>query len=370
MAPTTTGIELELWVIDRKGRLADGRPLAEALEFVDPEIFPSLVEVRTDPHRDLEALRRELRERTLGTLEAADGLDLRLFAFGTPLNRRPLPLAPSRRIALQARIDPADVALERALARAGLHVHFGRDGGAAPGPRVVRDRINLLTALDPLSAAANASPYFGRVRLASSARNLLYRQRPAPLFPERSRLWPYARSARDWERRLDRLFRQYQRAAEARGVGRRELRRVMKPDDSLWPPVRLRRSPATVEYRSTDSAPPGRLFPVVEELARLVEEAGRKGVEVAQGDGRLPELGRYGIVLPPMAAVHGLAAEAARHGLASESLRGYLRPFGIDPRRFRPLAVPARRRAFLDDREARRLRCRLADELERDLLRP
>lgn len=369
MAPTTTGIELELWVIDREGNLADGRPVVEALEFVDPEIFPSLIEVRTDPHRGLDALRRELRERTLAALAAADGQELRLFAFGTPLNRRPLPLAPSRRIALQERIDPADVALERALARAGLHVHFGRDGGASPEPRVVRDRVNLLTALDPLSAAANASPYFGRVRLASSARNLLYRQRPAALFPERSRLWPYARSTRDWERRLDRLFRQYERAAVRRGVRRRELRRLMNPDDSLWPPVRLRRSPATVEYRSTDAAPPGRLFPVVEELARLVDEAEGKGVEVARGNGRLPERGRYGIVLPPMAVVHRLAAEAARHGLASEPLRAYLRRLGVEPRRFRPLAVPARRRAVLDDREARRLRRRLADELERDLLR-
>ena len=363
MGPTT-GIELELWVIDRRGELADGAPLVEALPFVDPEILRPLVEVKTEPHRRLSMLFRELRERLLRALAEADGHHLRLFAAGTPLNRGPLPTVPSPRLALQERIDPEDLALERVLARAGLHVHFARD----PDPRVTRDRVNLLTALDPLAAAANASPYLGRRRVASSSRNLLYHVRSRSRFAERSRLWSYAGSVADWEGRLDRLWGEYPGRARECGIPPAELRRELRPDDSLWTPVRLRRDPSTIEYRSADAAPPGRILPVVEALARVVRLADRGGVELPEEPGR--EVTRDGsrIVLPPFLVLRALSEEAARLGLRSEPLRAYLARLGIEPEAFRPLEPTVTDGDALDDRAARRLRLRWADELERDLL--
>lgn len=363
MGPTL-GIELELWVIDRRGRLAEGAPVVEALSFVDPEILRPLVEVKTEPHRDLPALFQELRERLLRALTEADRHHLRLFASGTPFNRHPLPAVPSRRLAIQERIDPEDVAIELALARAGLHVHFARDAD----PRVTRDRVNLLTALDPLSAGANTSPYLGRRRAASSNRNLLYHFRDRPRFGARSHLWSYAGSVADWEGRLDRLWEEYEGAARSLGLDPAELRRVLGPDDSLWTPVRLRRDPPTIEYRSLDAAPPGRLLPVVETLSRMVGRAGRREVEVAGDAGTAPGQNGSRIVLPPFVVLRALSEEAARAGLHSDALRAYLRRLGAEPERFRPLGETLDRGETLDDHTARRLRLHLADELERDLL--
>lgn len=360
---TTAGIELELWVIDRQGRLAEGGPLVEALPFVDPEILRSLVEVRTEPHADVAALFGELRERVLVVLSAADRLHLRLFACGTPLNRRPLPVVPGPRLAIQKRFDPEDIALERALARAGVHVHFDRD----PDPRVTRDRLNLLTALEPLAAGANASPYLGRRRVASSSRKLVGQFRHRPRVDERSELWSYAGSVDEWEGRIDRLWREYERTAWARGIPLRELHRVVRPDDALWTPIRLRRRPATIEYRSLDAAPPGRILPVVEDLARLVDLTGRVEVEVANEPGRTPVREDSRIVLPPFVVLRALSEEAARSGLRSETLRTYLSRFEVDPARYRPLDAAMADGETLDDEAARRLRLRLADELERDL---
>lgn len=357
------GIEIELWVIDRGGRLAEAAPLVAALPFVDPEILRSLVEVRTEPHHDLAALFRELRERTLQALFEAERLHLRLFAFGTPLNRRPLPVVDSARLAIQNRVDPGDVALERTLGRAGVHVHFDRD----PDPRITRDRLNLLTALDPLAAGANAAPYLGRCRIASSSRRLVGQVRLGAVPDERSELWAYTGSIAAWEGRVDRLWRDYERTAGMRGVEPGELHRFLRPDDALWTPVRLRRRLATIEYRSLDAAPPGRLLPVVEDLARLVDRAGRVGIQVAGEPDGVSKGNGAPIVVPPFLLLRALAEEAARFGLRSEPLRSYLSRLGLEPARYRPLDQSLAHGDTLDDQAARRLRLHLADELERDV---
>ncbi len=144
----SVGLELELWVIDRDGDLADGRPVIEALPFVDPEVLPPLIEVRTEPHRELEAVEEELRERIGLACAAADRAGLRLFCHGTPFHSEPLGVVEGPRLAIQQGVDPPDVFAERALARDGLDSPAVRDYfermGLEPDADARRDEELLL----------------------------------------------------------------------------------------------------------------------------------------------------------------------------------------------------------------------------------
>lgn len=358
---TRVGIELELWVVDRKGRLRSARPLVEALDFVDPELVTPLVEVKTDPALSTSELRAQLRRRLSSALAAADRERLRVFALGTALNRGPLRLVESRRFRLQRRVTPREIETERRLARAGLHVHFSHSGERRPA----RDRINLLTALDPVAAVLNSSPYGAAVAAASSSRNFLYRYGRRLELPGHSTLWPYARTVEDWQREIDRRFRQFERLARWRGVSSGLVRRIQSPDDALWTPVRLRRRWPTVEYRSPDATLPSETLRLVGDLSRLIDQTRGKPVVV----GREVGVHSAAIVVPPFPTVAALARDAAARGIDSEALVEYLDRLGIEPRRYRPLdrRLPYRRR--LRDRERRHLRLALADLFEEDVLR-
>ncbi|WP_204366244.1 glutamate--cysteine ligase family protein [Haloarcula amylolytica] len=82
MCDIKTGVELELWVVDDNGRLADGSEIVAAHEQIKPEFIDPLVEVQTEPHEDEFGLRRDL-ETTLRTgVRVAEKHDKQLVPLG------------------------------------------------------------------------------------------------------------------------------------------------------------------------------------------------------------------------------------------------------------------------------------------------
>jgi hypothetical protein len=81
----TTGVEMELWVVDERGRLCDGEGIAAAHDRIKPEFIDPLLEVQTEPHDATIDLRRDLQEVLSTAIDAAAAEGKALVPLGTPL---------------------------------------------------------------------------------------------------------------------------------------------------------------------------------------------------------------------------------------------------------------------------------------------
>jgi gamma-glutamyl:cysteine ligase YbdK (ATP-grasp superfamily) len=355
--PLRRSIEVEYWVIDSEGRLVEPGTLVEASAGAEREFVEPLLEIKTTPCETTAELRDELFDRVGRVLRRADELDVGLVPLGTPIAAEEIRDIPSERTRVQDRIVGDDFEYVRHCA--GTHIHVEQQ----PGREI--DQLNTLIALDPALALVSTSPYFQGEHLAASARSELYRRLAYEGLAHQGELWRYVDDIDQWNRRLERRYEEFCRAAEAAGVDRRAIAANFEPESAVWTPVQLRAEFGTVEWRSPDTAVPSQVVRLADSIAGVVEQL--RGAEVRVG-GNTGGVTSDTIELPTFDAVLEYVDAAITDGLTSDSLRSYLGRMGFDVERFEPVTHELAGREPVDVAAARQLRLDHAKRLERDVL--
>jgi gamma-glutamyl:cysteine ligase YbdK (ATP-grasp superfamily) len=356
----TTGIkrsiEVEYWVVDDEGRLVEPGALVNAGPGVEREFVEPVLEVKTTPCTSATALREELFERLRAVLDVAADRGKGLVPLATPVHAEgEIGELPSDRTRIQNRVVGEDFQYVRRCA--GTHVHVEQQEGRAI------DQLNTLVALDPALALVNSSPYFRGRRLAAGARSKLYRWMAYDSLPHQGRLWRYAEDREDWQRRLERRYEEFCRAAREAGVDRRTLHADFDPESTVWTPVQLRGAFGTVEWRSPDTALPSQVLRLAEDLVGAVDRLTTPGASV-DSEGRLSG---SAVDLPPFDTVIERVNAAIRDGLADPEVRSYLDRMGFDVDAYDPIGERIDGRAVVSPADARDLRLEYARKLESEV---
>ncbi|WP_089816858.1 glutamate-cysteine ligase family protein [Halomicrobium zhouii] len=355
--PIRRSIEVEYWVIDDEGRLVEPGELLDASAGAEEEFVEPLIEIKTTPCETTAELRAELFERVGAVLRRADELDRGLVPLATPVYQDEIPERESERTHIQNAVVGEDFEYVRHCA--GTHIHVEQQPGRAI------DQLNAFIALDPALALVNSSPYFQGRRLAAGARSKLYRWMAYDDVPHQGRLWTYADDTDEWTRRLERRYEEFLTAATDAGVDRRAIASSFDPESAVWTPVQLREEFGTVEWRSPDTALPGQVVRLADDLAGVVERMRDAEVRI-QGDGG--RVDGEDIVLPEFDAVIGYVNAAIRDGLADPDLQAYLERMGFDVDAYEPVSPAIDSGRTISPEAARQLRLEQAERLERDVL--
>ncbi|MCL7417115.1 MAG: glutamate-cysteine ligase family protein [Halalkalicoccus sp.] len=351
-----TSIEVEYWVIDRNGALTDPGDLAEISPQVEEEFVDCLFEIKTTPCESVAELREEFGERLDEVLREAKARGKALVPLGTPINAGQIDQFPEERARIQRRVLGED--FDYAKHCAGTHIHFEK--------RRVVDQLNTLIALDPALALMNSSPYYKGRRVAAGARPYIYRKKGYATFPDHGQLWDYADCVAGWNDRLERRYAEFKRAAMEAGVDEDRFEANFSPDDSIWTPVRLRKSYPTVEWRSPDAALPSEILRLVGELYPIMDRASRVDVSI---EGEAGFVAEDAITLPEFDALREYADAAIQEGLGSDRVRSYLERMTLDVSSYDPISPRIDGQRYVDEAGARDLRLEYAAVLERDVAR-
>ncbi|AGB39657.1 glutamate-cysteine ligase family protein [Natronococcus occultus] len=356
--PVRRSVEVEYWVIDDRGRLTEPGDLLDASPGVEREFVAPLLEIKTTPCESTAALRDELFDRLGRVLRRAEDRGKRLVPLATPIHHGPIEDRPSERTRIQDRVLGENFEYVRHCA--GTHIHIEQQ----PGREI--DQLNTLIALDPALALVNSSPYFGTTKLAAGARSQLYRRLAYAALSHQGGLWPYAADRETWARRVDRCYEEFLTEAAIAGLDRDTVESHFEPEGTAWTPIKLRDRFSTVEWRSPDTALPSQVVRLADEIAGLVGHATEVDVRIEGETGRVTS---DSIVLPEFEALEPYVDAAIRDGLSSSSVRSYLERMGFNVAAYDPLSTELAAVGEPTNAEARSLRLRYADRLERDLSR-
>jgi len=353
----TRAVEVEYWVIDESGRLADPTPLVDAGPGVEREFVEPLIEVKTTPCETSRALHTELLERLDAVVNRADELGLGLVPLATPLHWEEIAEIACDRTTIQNEVIGDSFEYVRHCA--GTHVHVEqRDGHEI-------DQLNTLIALDPALALLNSAPYFRGKPLSAGVRSKLYRWRAYDGFRHQGRLWPYVEDVDEWEKRRRQCYERFRAAALEAGVESETFDACFDPESSVWTPVQLRERFPTVEWRSPDTTLPSQVLRLADELVEVVSRVEDVEVRVGEEPGRVTDAE---IVLAPFDRVRSVVETAIEDGMTPE-VRSYLERMGLDTAAFDPLTREFEHSARITPEEARQRRLEYADRLERDVRR-
>ncbi len=330
-----SGLELEYWIVDGKGDLASATGLANKLDFAEQEFVQPLFEVKTSPSSDLNEIREQLKNRLREAVNQADRLDLSMVPTGTPLKSGPIDRIETKRGKIQQVI--VGDRLDYAKHVAGTHIHLEQED-------VVR-QFNTFTALDPALSLLNSSSYHGGRKVASNARNHIYRNLCYRDFPGHGQLWDYISSPEDWKSRAEKMYKKFRQDGEKRGIDPSDMDEYFNPGDALWTPVRIRQKFGTVEWRAPDTTLPGQVL----ELLRQIQEVMSSEPE-----------------LPDFRQVREKSRESIRSGLGKD-VAEYLERLGMDPTRFKPFGPEIESGDSISMHEARKIRLDAAKKLRQDI---
>lgn len=356
--PVRRSVELEYWIIDDRGRLTEPGDLLDASPGVEREFVAPLLEIKTTPCASTDELRDELFGRLGRVLRRAEDQGKRLVPLATPIHHGPIEDRPNERTRIQDRVLGENFEYVRHCA--GTHIHIEQQ----PGREI--DQLNTLIALDPALALVNSSPYFRGTKLAAGARSQLYRRLAYAALPHQGKLWPYAADRETWARRVDRCYEEFLTEAVISGFDQQYVRSHFEPEGTAWTPVKLRDRFSTVEWRSPDTALPCQVVRLADEIAGIVGHATEVDVRIEGETGRVTS---DSIVLPEFDALESSVDAAIRDGLSSASVRSYLERMGFDIAAYDPLSTELATVGEPTSAEARALRLRYAERLERDLSR-
>lgn len=349
--PTSTGIEIELWVTDRDGKLADGRVVSEAHPRIEPEFVPCMLEVKTQPHEEEDELRKDLYWILRTAVEHAAENDLLLVPFGTPLAEADMGATTTRGKLFEEIYGDGIVAAKNC---AGSHIHFEQSN--------VRRQLNLLTALDPALALVSASPYYCGERDLDCSRAIAYRSDCGGEFQRFCQLLGYVDSVREWEERVDDLFEEFCELATEKGVSREVVSEYFCAGNTVLNPVRLQQKLPTVEWRAPDSTLPSHILRLAVDMGELVAQTDSKPIEYGS-----PGVTDEYIGVPEFDTVQTLSRLAMRSGCHSERVETYLQQMGFDVEKYDPVSSNIEGSAVLSHSEACRLRVEQSQRLRLDL---
>ncbi|CDK38322.1 glutamate-cysteine ligase family protein [Halorubrum sp. AJ67] len=345
------GLEMEYWVVDEEGRLSTSSELLDTHECVTNEFVDSLIEIQLPPVESASQLETVLGDVLSTVVETAAKHDRQLVPLGTPLTEHDLPIITDRgRVLEQLYGDD----LIYAKNCAGTHVHFDKG-------HTLR-QLNLLTALDPVLALVSSSPYYGRKRVASSSRSLMYRHQSDAVLERYRGLWAYADSLDSWNTRVTEAHDLFKQIALNRGIDPETVDRHFHPENTVLTPVRLRKRTPTVEWRAPDVALPSQIVDLVRDVHQVLLTTETHPVVVGIPGRRSNEIG-----IPSFAELRGLTAAAIVDGLDSDRVCHYLSKMGFNPSAYTPISSRIRGPYEISPETAREIRLQYATELNNDL---
>lgn len=115
-------VEVEYWVIDKRGRLVEPGELIDASEGVEREFVKPLIEIKTTPCETTQELSDELLRRLSRVLEKGEELGKRLVPLATPINSDGIEEIPGERTRIQNKVVGESFGYVRHCA--GTHVHI------------------------------------------------------------------------------------------------------------------------------------------------------------------------------------------------------------------------------------------------------
>lgn len=349
------GLELEYWVVDKRGELTTADEILEAHECVTNEFVDSLIEIQVPPSETEADLRQLVQEILTSALEVANSQGKQFVPLGTPLTAHDFPIITERGELLK---NIYGEEIQYAKNCAGTHAHFDKQH--------VHQQLNVLTALDPALALVNSSPYYDGKKIASSSRASVYRLDGASRFSRYRDLWTYVDDVAEWEARINTEYIILRAIAQECGITHETFLDHFQPENAVLTPVRLRESIPTVEWRAPDTALPSQTIRLVIDVATLLRQAADKDVIFGSDDFGI---GADYIRVPRFAELRKLSASAIADGLQSEEVRTYLTSLGFDISQYQPITeeIGLGFGTTITVEEARTLRLRYADRLEADV---
>lgn len=329
------GLELEYWVIDEKGNLDSAEKISEKLDFAEQEFVDPLLEIKTNPHEEVESLEEEINCKVSKVIKASKNEGLEICPLGTPLNSGHIEKVSSRRGEIQQEIVGEN--LEAAKRVAGTHIHFEKEN--------VKNQLNTLTALDPALALLNSSPYYQGGNLGSSSRNQAYRYLCYKEFPHHGQLWGYIDSVDEWEERIEKRFKEFKQAGKGNGITEEEIERHFSAEDALWTPVRLRYDFPTVEWRAPDTSKPEKVLKLLKSVKKIVEKSSEEEIDT-----------------PSFEELEHLSRKAIEEGLQSREVREYLSDLGFTPSKYEDYSEKWKKNEEISSAEACKIRLEAAKE--------
>ncbi|WP_435092892.1 glutamate--cysteine ligase [Halorubrum sp. N11] len=351
MYTLTTGVELELWVVDETGRLCDGTEITYADNQIEPKFIDPLIEVQTKPHSSERALRRDLQSTLQTAILAAERASKRLVPLGTPLTASDVAANCDRGRAFETICSSG---AESAKNCAGAHVHFEQDE--------VVDQLNLLTALDPALALVSSSAYYDGTHGADSSRALAYRSECEDAFRRYTDLSEYVDSLAEWRDRVEEKYDRFKRLAADKGVSRETVEELFTPEDTVLNPVRLREHQPTVEWRAPDATLPSQILQLATDVEGLLSHTRTASVEFGE-----PAVGDDRIRIPEFETLQDLSWKAIESGLGAADVESYLQEIGFDTEAYDPYSTRLHGPYQLSDSEARTRRLQQAGRLQADV---
>lgn len=337
------GLELEYWVIDREGELSSAKKIS-GTDFTEQEFVEPLLEIKTRPHKDLDNLEGEIKNKISSILETAEEEGLKIVPLGTPLNSGRIKKISSKRGEIQREI--VGERLQAAKRVAGTHIHFEKEN--------VKNQLNILTALDPALALLNSSPYYKGESISSSSRNKAYRHHCYKELSGHGQLWKYTDSIDEWKQRVEKKFQEFKEAGKKNGITEEEIKEHFSAEDALWTPVRLRSRLPTVEWRSPDTAKPCQVIKLVRESKKIVEKASEKGLNTEDG-----------VEVPKFKKVQELSDKAIKEGMKSSEVIEYLEKLGFSPENYTDISEKWREGEKISMEKASKIRLEAAEGFRR-----
>ena len=326
------GLEIEYWVIDQKGRLTSSKKLAENHGSAEQEFVQPLIEIKTQPHTNIEELKQDITKKLHSLVQEAEKLNQKIVSLGTPLNSQNIELVPSKRGQIQRKIIGEN--LEAAKRVAGTHIHFEK--------QQTKKQLNALTALDPAHALTNSSPHYQGKKTASSSRNQVYRHKCYKNHPKHGQLWNYTDSVKEWENRIQKNFQKFLKAAKNQGINQKQVNKHFKPSNALWTPVRLRKDFPTIEWRAPDTTKTKNILKLTKKMKQHLEK---------------PEK----VEKPSFNKLQKLTQKATKQGLQENKVKKYLEKQEFNTRQYQPIS-PEIKQEKLDINQARKIRLKYAQK--------
>lgn len=370
-----SGIELEYFLIDRKGKIANSAPeiISKTKEKypdlpIVPEVGQNMIEIASAP----EIMIPDIMDRMLSDLNkiisVAESMGLFIYPFGTYPGKYTPILTENKRYKILEKIF-GKKRFSIAMQCVGVHTHFTLPWGVFDSKNktvksipfeskykeAMINTFNFYIAADPaLTTFAQSSPFFQGQHIAKDSRMVMYRsgalKNPDSWyanFPEYGSLHSYILTNTDMVHAIENRFNNW---VEILNKTKTDTKDFLKNNSILgttWSPVRIN-SHGTTESRSMDANLPSIIFALAMIMKFVSKNLQEDFIKVKISDAAIdtPFLLENGVLLipPDSYVINKLQVESAYEGLESQKVYNYCRAF----LNLGEKLVPADRQHFLE----------------------
>ncbi len=327
---TKVGIELEMLVTDKEGKLSNRAD--EVLEHplnpgnIVKEGTHSLVEFVSDPHDSLHDLEKSMKNGLKNIKSIADSLGLSTVPLSdiSADNKNRRRKGDGRYMVNSGIWGNERIKIHNTIC--GTHIHVDKH-------KENIKQYNLVESLDPVFVMLSTSPFLHGQNTLNACRVNSYRNKIFDRFPLHGQLVDYLENESQRDRQ-DMI--RYDSWIYASGIGD-QAKEYFSIDDTCWGPLREREH--TMEARANDTNIPSNILAAAAFYKGINDYVFGKGLDVKIGKKEsFYSVDREKITLPSYKTLKNMECEGIRYGLKSDMVHNYLRHLiniaydGLDPK--------------------------------------